>query len=194
MAYDFQTLASQDILSERLRLELPRPALAPQITAYHLRNRDFLKPWNPRVRPEFYTLEFQQDKAQSEWQQHAEKRLLKFWLFKRQDPEGQEIIGHIAFSNLIWGGFRSCFLGYSVSEGENGKGYATEAIQRGVQILFETLRLHRVEANIMPRNKGSIRVVEKLGFECEGRSPKYLKINGVWEDHLHYVLRNKALE
>ena len=54
----------------------------------------------------------------------------------------------------------------------------------------EELKLHRIEANIMPRNARSIRVVEKLGFINEGRSRKYLKIAGVWEDHLHFVLVN----
>lgn len=59
---------------------------------------------------------------------------------------------------------------------------------------FTKLQLHRLEANIMPRNKRSLRVVEKLGFYNEGLAEKYLNINGQWEDHLHLVLRNPALE
>ena len=35
----------------------------------------------------------------------------------------------------------------------------------------------------MPRNKASIRVLEKNGFRHEGFSSRYLNINGVWEDH-----------
>jgi ribosomal-protein-alanine N-acetyltransferase len=35
----------------------------------------------------------------------------------------------------------------------------------------------------MPRNKSSLRVLEKAGYRYEGRSERYLKINGVWEDH-----------
>jgi ribosomal-protein-alanine N-acetyltransferase len=46
----------------------------------------------------------------------------------------------------------------------------------------------------MPRNARSRRVVEKLGFADEGLATKYLKINGVWEDHIHYVMLNLALE
>jgi ribosomal-protein-alanine N-acetyltransferase len=42
----------------------------------------------------------------------------------------------------------------------------------------------------MPRNLPSRRVVTKLGFVEEGLGRKYLKINGVWEDHLHYALLN----
>jgi ribosomal-protein-alanine N-acetyltransferase len=66
----------------------------------------------------------------------------------------------------------------------------TEAVAAVVELAFGPLQLHRVEANIIPRNMPSRRVVEKLGFVNEGLSPKYLKINGVWEDHMHYVVLN----
>lgn len=46
----------------------------------------------------------------------------------------------------------------------------------------------------MPRNARSLRVLEKCGFACEGLSPRYLRINGVWEDHVHMVRLNDALE
>lgn len=37
--------------------------------------------------------------------------------------------------------------------------------------------LHRIEANTMPKNIYSLRVVEKLGFCNERLAYKYLKIN-----------------
>jgi len=33
-----------------------------------------------------------------------------------------------------------------------------------------------------------VRVVEKVGFRLEGRALRYLRINGVWEDHDVYAL------
>jgi ribosomal-protein-alanine N-acetyltransferase len=42
----------------------------------------------------------------------------------------------------------------------------------------------------MPHNKGSIRVVEKAGFELEGLNKKNVLINGKWEDHLHFAIVN----
>lgn len=194
MVYNPSRLKSVSFKSKNLRMHLPDPALSSQARDYHLRNRDFFKPWNPRTRQTFYSLKFQREKMNQEWQQHLEKRLLKFWIFEKGDHKLEKIIGHVAFSNIVWGGFRSCFLGYSIDQDYNGRGYATEAVGKGVTCVFQVLRLHRIEANIMPRNQGSIRVVEKLGFEYEGASPKYLKIDGIWEDHLHYVVRNQALE
>ena len=45
----------------------------------------------------------------------------------------------------------------------------------------------------MPRNRASLRVLEKNGFVCEGLSRYYLKINGIWEDHVHMVKLNEAM-
>ncbi len=74
------------------------------------------------------------------------------------------------------------------------KGYMTEAIEKGISIMFSGYKLHRIEANVIPRNKRSLRVVEKLGFKHEGFSPKYLKINGVWEDHERFAILNPEVE
>jgi ribosomal-protein-alanine N-acetyltransferase len=59
-----------------------------------------------------------------------------------------------------------------------------------VDYAFEVLKLHRIEAGVMPHNIGSIRVLEKAGFHKEGLSKKNVKINGRWEDHLHFAIVN----
>ena len=68
-----------------------------------------------------------------------------------------------------------------------GRGVATHALAALLRIAFDELRLHRVQAAVMPRNTPSIRVVEKCGFALIGLSPRYLCINGVWEDHLLFA-------
>ena len=90
--------------------------------------------------------------------------------------------------------FCSCFLGYKVDQRFNGLGVATEAIAASNRYLFEVFGLHRIEANIMPSNLASQRVVEKLGFEQEGLAKAFLKINGKWEDHYRYALRSESLD
>ena len=54
--------------------------------------------------------------------------------------------------------------------------------------LFSTMRLHRVEVNIRPENRPSLRVVEKLGFRDEGLRERYLHIGGRWCDHRTFAL------
>jgi ribosomal-protein-alanine N-acetyltransferase len=55
-----------------------------------------------------------------------------------------------------------------------------------LRLAFEELKLHRVEVAIVPRNKASRRVVEKLGLREEGIAKDYLQIRGSWEDHVRY--------
>ena len=43
----------------------------------------------------------------------------------------------------------------------------------------------------MPRNLASRRAAAKAGYEEEGLAKHYLKINGVWEDHIHMVKRDE---
>jgi [ribosomal protein S5]-alanine N-acetyltransferase len=84
-------------------------------------------------------------------------------------------------------------LGYKLDKDEINKGYITEALQKGIEIIFNEYQLHRIEAPIMPRNEASIRVVKKLGFENEGIAKKLLKVNGKWEDHMRWVLLNDKI-
>lgn len=58
-------------------------------------------------------------------------------------------------------------LGYRLIFDQWGKGLATEACKPIVEYGFETLKLDQIVAMVLPENKGSIRVLEKLGFQFE---------------------------
>jgi ribosomal-protein-alanine N-acetyltransferase len=49
---------------------------------------------------------------------------------------------------------------------------------------FQRLGLHRLEAACIPDNTPSRELLLKSGFRLEGEARAYLKINGVWRDHL----------
>ena len=51
-----------------------------------------------------------------------------------------------------------------------------------------TQGLHRIEAACLPHNTDSMRLLEGVGFTREGYARAYLKINGVWQDHVLYGL------
>lgn len=155
---------------------------------YLMRNYDFFKPWSPEYDTQYKDKSTFKSRIEYLVKEEKEGRTVKFAAFRKD--YSVKIIGTIVLSNMVRGPFLSCYLGYRIDCEENGKGFATESIGKVVDYAFSNLKLHRVEANIIPRNKASIRVVEKLGFTCEGLSKKYLKINGIWEDHLHYVRIN----
>lgn len=83
----------------------------------------------------------------------------------------------------------SAYLSYYAVVGMTGKGYMKAGLQLVIHHAFDHLGLHRLEANIQPGNENSIRLVESLGFECEGYSPRFLRINGRWRDHERWALR-----
>ncbi len=100
--------------------------------------------------------------------------------------ETNKLIGTIALYKF--NPSMKCILGYSLDKDHYGKGYATEAVRRILDFAFNEVGFHRVEAGAMPRNIGSTRVLEKVGFFKEGLARDYLQINGVWEDHYMYSI------
>lgn len=180
------------IETPRLLLKSPHAVTSQAVLDYYWRNQKFLQEYSPLREAGFYTKAHQTALLAEQkyaWQQDAGYRL---YLCRKENPE--EIIGTAALNQIVRGAFQSCFLGYQLDADYLRQGYMTEAIQKLVSFAFETLKLHRIEANILPRNLPSRRLAEKCHFEMEGISPKYLKINGVWEDHIHYVIRNQAME
>jgi len=158
---------------------------------YLLRNREFMIPWEP-IRPDSYFKDAAiRTRIEEEIKGNSTQSLMSLYI----SPRGEErIIGNVTLSNIVRGPFQSCYMGYKLDEKEINNGYITEAIEKVVEIAFLELGLHRIQASIMPKNIRSIKVMEKLGFINEGLSKEYLKINGVWEDHLHYVILNKLMD
>jgi ribosomal-protein-alanine N-acetyltransferase len=70
----------------------------------------------------------------------------------------------------------------------------TEALTAVIEHAFTTMGLHRLEANVMPRNEASKGLLVKLGFHDEGIAKRYLQIQGRWEDHTHMVMLREEWE
>lgn len=96
--------------------------------------------------------------------------------------------GEINLSGIQRGPFQNGYVGYWIDERLAGKGYTPEAAVVLFRFAFEDLDLHRVQVSIIPRNHASRRVAEKLELRDEGTAVRYLKINGVWEDHIRYAI------
>lgn len=176
--------------TERLILKTLDKTYSELVFEYYLKNKDFLNDWEPRKNKEFYTNFYQEEQLKKQLVDIKNGKLFRLWIFKKNEIK---IIGCVSFDNIVRGAFMSCHLGYKLDEDEINKGYMTEAIKKGIDIIFNEFGLHRIEANIIPRNIRSLKVVEKLGFYNEGLAYKYLKINGVWEDHIHMVLLNEKV-
>lgn len=102
--------------------------------------------------------------------------------------------GEINLSIVQRGPFQSAYVGYWIDEARAGQGLMPEALLCLCQAAFDQLHLHRLQISIIPRNKASRRVVEKLGIRDEGVAQRYLEIDGVWEDHIRYAITAEEWE
>jgi [ribosomal protein S5]-alanine N-acetyltransferase len=98
------------------------------------------------------------------------------------------LVGVINVSQIFLGAFHSAYLGYYAGASHTGKGYMSEGLRLVIRNAFRKLGLHRLEANIQPANKASLRLVRRVGFRREGFSPRYLKVLGSWRDHERWAV------
>ena len=98
------------------------------------------------------------------------------------------IAGTLNLSQIFRILFQNAYMGYQLFSGFTGNGYMTEAVAVALHHAFVDLGLHRIEASVQPVNKPSIGVLVRNGFEKEGFSRRYLKINGRWRDHERWAI------
>lgn len=181
------SMIKQEYQTERLYLKVVEPRYARKVLEYYIRNSKFLEKWDPKREDYFYTLSYQRGLLKDDMQDFKNKSQVKFWIITK---DTKQVIGNVCFSNIIMGNFKSCFMSYKLDENEINKGYITEAVKKAISVMFNDFGIHRIEVNIIPRNKRSLRIMEKLNFVQEGFSKTYLKINDVWEDHIHFAKYN----
>jgi ribosomal-protein-alanine N-acetyltransferase len=148
-------------------------------------SRDFLVPWEPawtsseltrssfRRRLKFYARDLREDLGYA------------FFLFDNQDDT---LLGGLTLSNVRRGVTQACTLGYWIGAPFAGKGNMSAGVTAIIPFVFDTLRLHRLEAACLPNNEASLRLLERTGFKREGLARRFLKINGSWQDHITFAL------
>jgi ribosomal-protein-alanine N-acetyltransferase len=94
--------------------------------------------------------------------------------------------GEVNLNHVVRGAMQSGVIGYWVDEARAGRGLIAESVVVVFAFAFEQLDLHRIEICIVPRNRNSRRVMEKLAIREEGIALRFLEIHGVWEDHVRY--------
>jgi len=98
------------------------------------------------------------------------------------------LLGGLSISNVRRGVAQAASVGYWIGAPHIGRGHMTDAVKAVLPFAFVTLGLHRLEAACLPHNYPSARVLQKAGFKREGMARRYLKINGLWQDHDLFAL------
>ena len=79
-------------------------------------------------------------------------------------------------------------IGYTLNPSSRGRGFATEAAAAMVDHLVTEVGVHRLEAEIDPRNEASARVLKRLGFTLDGVKREAYLLDGVVSDSAFWGL------
>src|SRR5262249_33241135 len=79
-------------------------------------------------------------------------------------------------------------IGYWLGEEYWGRGIVTEVVQAVTDYAFDAFRLHRIYAEVFEWNPASMRVLEKCGYQCEGRLRKSVTKDGEIIDAFLYAI------
>ncbi len=107
-----------------------------------------------------------------------------FFVFRRTDGA---LVGGVTLASVRRGVAQAGSIGYWLGERFARQGLMTDALTALIPYLFDEIKLHRVEAACIPTNERSMRLLERCGFVREGFARRYLRINGVWQDHYLYA-------
>lgn len=78
---------------------------------------------------------------------------------------GKKFIGTINISGISYFHYL-CSIGVCIFDKNYwGKGYATEALKRVVEFIFDELKLHYIEAGVYKGNRASVNLFKKAGFK-----------------------------
>ncbi len=159
---------------------------APALLDAYVRNREHLRPFDPKRPDSFWTLDGQRRQLDSLMQQQEEGTVLACAM-QRDD----RVVGCATLNTIVFGSLCSANLGYWVDAAEVGRGLASAAVGELCRIADRDLGLHRIQASTNPANVASRRVLTKNGFEHFGTARHYLHINGRWQDsHLFQRILN----
>ncbi|MCY4094428.1 MAG: GNAT family N-acetyltransferase [Gammaproteobacteria bacterium] len=175
------------IQKDDLSLVVLEPCVFGILRKYYLDNREHLAPWEPSRNDAFFTEENIKSVVTSRYEQYSDETALHLCAI-----DAEEMVAEVNFTNIVKGAFQCCNLGFSVATSLEGLGTMTKVVKSGIRVIFGKYCLHRIQANYMPRNHRSSRLVENCGFRVEGYAREYLKIAGKWEDHVLTSLINSA--
>lgn len=101
------------------------------------------------------------------------------------DKADNRIIGTCGFNYFDEENMRT-EIGYELDKEYWGKGLMKEALIWIIQMAFDEWKYNRIEAKVIPDNRNSIRLLEKLGFQLEGVMRQHEYTREVFHDVAMY--------
>lgn len=171
--------------TNRLVLKVLGPDYAKEVLSFYETDKELFERYEADRCAQFYTESYQRNVLHAEYALTLRMTQIRFYVFLKSDPS--RIIGTVSLYDVSTP-FSRADIGYKFSSAYHHLGYASEAVEKLIDVAFMELSLHRICARVQPDNIPSIRLLHGLGFEKEGVCRDYLKIRGQWIDHLQYSL------
>jgi ribosomal-protein-alanine N-acetyltransferase len=170
---------------ETVRLRSPRASDYLEWRDLRDRSREFLQPWEPTWPLDDLTRTAFRRRLSAYARDRELGSAYPFFVFRTEDDA---MTGGITLSNVRRGVAQMGSIGYWSGRRFARRGYTLSAVRTLIEYAFGTLNLHRLEAACIPQNDPSRRLLSRAGFAEEGLAQAYLKINGVWRDHVLFGL------
>ncbi|MGZ6016797.1 MAG: GNAT family N-acetyltransferase [Phenylobacterium sp.] len=148
-------------------------------------SRAFLQPWEPTWPADDLSRAAFRRRLLAYARDREAGAAYPFFVIRAEDGA---ISGGITLSNVRRGVAQMGSVGYWCGRPYARHGHTLAAVRALSDFSFRTLALHRLEAACIPENAPSRRLLVKAGFAEEGFAKAYLRINGVWRDHVLFGL------
>lgn len=106
----------------------------------------------------------------------------------------EEIVGVVTLGAIQRGALQTGILGYWIAERWASLGITSLAVAATLDVVLQSLDLHRIEVNVRPSNVPSLALCRKLEMREEGVKPRYMNIDGKWADHVAFAVDTEMVE
>lgn len=134
-----------------------------------------------------FTESFCKETADTLEQYAKSDRAYEFRVFKKEDGS---YIGGVIIKTIKRGHFQWAEVGYWLLNQHWGKGYGSEMVKVMIDIAFNELGFHRLEAHINLDNIASQKTAEAAGMNFECIRKGFIFEFDEWTDNMIYVTNN----
>ena len=167
----------------RVNLRLPLASDEREFLELRRASREFHAPFEVRPPPGFEPIS---PRAFGAFLDHGPSKGRERWLIS--SAKTNKILGAITIGTIRGEPFQSAVLGYWIGAMHARQGYMSEALPLAIKRAFAGLGLRRLEADVLPENRASKRLLRAAGFVKEGLSREYVRVAGRWRDHERWAL------
>lgn len=177
--------------TNRLILKVLGPDYAADVLRFYENDKELFEQYEVDRCESFYTEGHQRTILHLEYGLCLKLQLVRFYVFLKEAPD--TIIGTVSLYEISKP-FAKAEVGYKFSSAYHHHGYASEAVEKILDMAFSELKLHRICAHVHESNLPSIRLLTGLGFEKEGICRHHMYMRGKWVDHLQFSLLAPSFE